>query len=209
MAANSSPTQPGRLIERQVVPPGQGASGKVAKGQILRITDVEGEQVADFCSFSLDDPAEYCDVVYTTFAKRSWKVGEGDVIYTREMRPLWTITRDTAGVHYWGGGFCSRALNRFVGVDQHGCRDTITEQLAAHELSALYVSPSSCFNVFMNFPYGADGRWEILRPVTRPGDHIDLRAEMPVLWAVSVCHFPGACNGDRPTPLQFELFDAR
>ncbi|MGE0520654.1 MAG: DUF1989 domain-containing protein [Candidatus Binatia bacterium] len=207
--AQATPSTPGQLLDRRVIQPGHGGSGIAQKGQTLRITDVEGQQVADFCSFSLADPAEYCDVIYTTFAKRGWKVGEGDVMYTKEMRPLWTITRDTCGVHYWGGGFCSRALNRFVGVDQHGCRDTITEAVAEHGLTPLHVSPSSCFNVFMNFPYGPEGRWEILRPTTTAGDYIDLRAEMPVLWAVSVCHFPGNCNGDQPTPLQFELFDAQ
>jgi uncharacterized protein YcgI (DUF1989 family) len=123
------------------------------------------------------------------------------------MRPLWTIAKDTVGVHYFGGGFCSRPLNEFEGVNQHGCRDTLEEALATHDLSPLYLSPSACFNVFMNFPYGADGKWDILRPTTKPGDHVDLRAEMDALWAVSCCHFPGDCNGDNPTPLKFELFD--
>ncbi|GEM_PF-7047387 len=41
-------SSPGKLIEGKTYPPGAYASGKMKKGQILRIIDVEGEQVADF-----------------------------------------------------------------------------------------------------------------------------------------------------------------
>jgi uncharacterized protein len=200
---------PGTLAHEEVVQPGDGTVGEVKKGQILRIVDLEGQQVADFCSWSLEDPAEYCDMIYSTFLKGSWKLTEGDTLITKRCRPLWTIVNDTCGVHYSGGGFCSRDSNEELDIHQPGCRDTLEEQLAKHGLSPLYLSPSACFNVFMNFPYYPDGRWEILAPATGPGDHIDLRAEMDVLWAVSVCNFPGPppCNGERPTPLKFELYD--
>jgi uncharacterized protein YcgI (DUF1989 family) len=146
-------------------------------------------------------------VIYSTFKARSWKLKEGDELVSMHVDPMWTIVSDDSNLHYSGGGFCSRDLNRLMGVDQHGCRDTLEEQLAKFDLPPTVLNPAACFNVFMNFPYGADGSWEILVPNTSPGSKIDLRAEADILWVVSVCQFPGNCNGDKPTPLKFEVFD--
>lgn len=201
---------PGKLVEEVVVQPGTYGTGKVRKGQIMRIIDVEGEQVADFCSWNLDDPSEYCDMIYSNFGNGTRNLSEGHILYTKDMRPLWTIVKDTVGVHWSGGDFCSRAINEWEGWEgakQHGCRDSLEEALATHNLSPLYLSPMACFNVFMNVPYPPDGSWVIARPTSKAGDHVDLRAEMDALWAVSCCQFPGECNGDKPTPLKFELYD--
>jgi len=204
-----SATIPGELVESRTIEPSNGTSGIVERGQVLRIVDVEGKEVADFCSFNAEDPADYCDMIYSTFDKGSWKLSTGDVIVTKSMQPLWTITADTVGVHYCGGGFCSADLRRSIGETGHGCRDTLEAELAKHDLSPLYLSPSACFNVFMNMQYAPDGSWPVEEPVTKPGDYIDLRAEMDVLWAVSVCYWPGAVNGFNPTPLRFEIYDPR
>lgn len=199
-----------QLVDDQIVEPGTYGIGEVLAGQRLRITDVQGKQVADFTSYSLDDPSNHCDVIYSMLAKWSWKVGEvGDVLYTRSMDPLWTVVEDTSpGIHYSGGSFCSRVFNESIGLDQHGCRDTIEEAMATRGLDPIYVSPAACFNFFMNFPYKPDGTWEILEPESTAGDYVELRAEQDVLWAVSCCHYPGPCNGNRPTPLRFQTYAA-
>jgi uncharacterized protein len=119
-------------LGQETVPPGTGTSGIVERGQILRIVDVEGEQVADFCSFRADDPSEYCDIIYSTFAKSSWKLSTADPLVTKRMRPLWTIAADTVGLHYSGGGFRSTDLPQWAGLSGHGCRDTLEAELARH-----------------------------------------------------------------------------
>jgi uncharacterized protein YcgI (DUF1989 family) len=55
--------------------------------------------------------------------------------------------------------------------------------------------------------YDPDGTWGIRPPDTKPGDHIDLLVEMDMLWAVSICNDPWS-NGEQPTAVQFELYDA-
>lgn len=198
----------GPLLADIVVEPGAWATGEVRRGQLLEIVDLEGEQVADFCSFNLADPTEPCDVIYTRCAKGRWRdISTGDRIYTTKMRPLWTIVDDTCGTHDWGGGFCSRPLNEWAGVPQDGCRETLEAALAARGLDAIVLNPSSCFNVFMNTPYNADGTWGYTRPTSTAGDRVLLRAEMDALWIVSCCHYPGICNGDAPTPLGFRTYD--
>jgi uncharacterized protein len=76
------------LIQSITVEPGQGAHGALEVGQILRIIDVQGQQVFDFSSFHRDDPTEYCDLIYSLFAKEAWKLSVEDKLYTQRMRPL-------------------------------------------------------------------------------------------------------------------------
>lgn len=189
----------------KVIEPGSGMGGRISSGQTLRITDLEGQQVADLVTFSAADPGEYLDVTYTTFALESWRLTKGAVFYTNRMRPIWTMTRDTCGTHYAGGGFCSVELNELFGVDQPGCYETVRDELKGLNVSTEALNPASCFNVFMNFPYSPDGTLRVKEALSNPGDIVELRAEMDLVWAVSVCQMPGPCNGPRPTPMKFEL----
>ena len=185
------------------------ATGTLKKGQTLRIVDVEGKQVADFVSIKPGDPTEYLDCVYTNWLLSRWKWREGDTIFTNHMNPMWTITDDKLGNHYTGGGFCSRdARIRFVNDHQKGCRDVLEDAFADHGIEPHYLQSVSCFNVFMTVDYSLDGAWVIKEPLTKAGDYIDLRAEMDLLWAVSVCFWPAVVNGATPTPLRFETYDA-
>jgi uncharacterized protein len=202
-------SQLGPLVDSRTIEPHNHTSGEVSEGQTLRIVDVAGQQVADFVAIKLGDPTEYLDCVYTNWLLERWKWGEGDTVYTNHMNPLWTITEDTCGTHYSGGGFCSRDAREHYGIDsERGCRDTIEDALAEHGIEPHYLQSVSCFNVFMNVDYSPDGTWVIKEPLTEPGDHIDFRAEMDLLWAVSVCAWPETVNGEQSTPLRFELYDA-
>ena len=107
----SAPESPIGVV---TVQPHRAATGTLKKGQRLRIVDVEGQQVADFISLKLGDPTEYLDCAYTNMLNQRWKWGEGTTIFTNHMNPLWTITDDKIGVHYTGGGFCSRDARRLL-----------------------------------------------------------------------------------------------
>jgi uncharacterized protein len=195
-------------VYEEIVTPGNGTGGRIEKGQILRITDLEGKQVADFCSFMADDPTIHCDVSDSTYKANTWLLTEGHELVNTHLDPMWTIVADDSKIHYSGGGFCSRESNiREFGLDQQGCRDTLEQQLARFDLPPSILNPMSCFNVFMNFPYREDGTHEILVPNTKPGDKIEMRAESDILWVVSVCQYPGNCNGGKPTPLKFEVLN--
>jgi uncharacterized protein len=194
------------LLDTITIEPGQGASGIVQAGQFLRAIDVAGQQVLDFSSFNADDPSEYCDLIYSLFAREAWKLGVGDVLYTKRMRPLWQITADTCGVHEWTGGFCSHDLNRFLGVDCPGCRDVLEAELVKLDLSPLVLSPSSCLNPFMNMIRYPNGDWLTRLPNSRPGDYLELRAEMKVLWIATTCTMQPPVNGLPLSPIRIEIY---
>ncbi len=198
----------GSILEERVLDPGTSDSGVIKHGQTLRIIDIEGQQVADFIAWRIDDPSEYQDVVYSNFANGSWKIGSGGVLVSNHMSKFWTITEDDCEEHYMGGGFCSSDLYTYEGNPPHdGCRDRLQKELAKYDLTPLHLREVSCFNIFMHVAYDSDGTWEIRRPISKAGDHIDLRAEMDLHWAVSICDDPWS-NGDGPTPMRFEFYDA-
>ena len=64
-------SQLGKLIDGWVLQADTTDSRTIKKGQTLRITDLEGQQVADFVAWKQGDPDEYQHVVYTNFALSS------------------------------------------------------------------------------------------------------------------------------------------
>ena len=59
------------------------------------------------------------------------------------------------------------------------------------------------FNVFMNAPIEPDGKMSIHEPISKPGDHVDLRAETDLIVAISNCpQERNPCNAFKPTRLR-------
>lgn len=61
------PTRPDFLVESLTIEPDSGGSGVVKKGQTLRVTDIEGQQVGCFVSVTEEDPMKYTDCIYTNW----------------------------------------------------------------------------------------------------------------------------------------------
>ena len=58
-------------------------------------------------------------------------------------------------------------------------------------------------NFFMYVPVGADGAMDMGPSISKPGDYIDLRAEMDVLAVVSNCpQMNNPVNDYNPTPVR-------
>jgi uncharacterized protein len=187
-----------------VLQPGHGANGTLEAGEHLRIVDVGGQQVFDIAFFLQEDPSEYCDLNYSLFAVERWYLTVGDIIYSKRMRPLLTVVADTCRVHDWIGGYCSQDLNRFLGDDRPGCREVLEGQMQKIDLDPRCLVPSACLNPFMNLPHRADGSWPTLLPVSKPGDYLELRAEVSVVWVGSVCTMPPPVNGLPLSPIRLD-----
>lgn len=199
----------GKMTDSIIVNPHHGASGLLKRGQRLRIVDIEGQQVADFVAVSQGDPTEYQDMVYSNLQNGRYQWQVGDVILSSYCNTMWTITADTTGNHYTGGGACCReALNHAFGKGEYGCRETLQKEFEKHGFDPNLYQQVSCLNVNMTVEYAPSGAWTFREPVSRPGDYLELRAEMDLIWMVSVCNWPEIVNGDKPTPLRFEIYAA-
>ena len=198
----------GRIVQDFVIPARQGRAVEVAKGHILRIHLVADRQVGDCVFFNADDHREVFHV------GQSWALnvmlGTGTAkafrhFYSKPPREnvMLTVVEDTVRNH-WGncGGRCSRRLYELVDKtgDHRSCQENLTEALAPYGLVGDDIV--DVFNVFMNAELRPDGDFAIRPPTAMKGDHIDLRADMNVLAAISACPSDGrATNDGVPKPL--------
>lgn len=202
---------PGPVLQETTLPAREFLALSLTPGQTLRVIDLEGKQVLDLVAFA-PDRHEKLSCLMSNLLNRTWRLTRGHVLYTSRCRPVLTIVEDTVGVHHSGGGFCSEESN-FVRYGVRGtrnCADNLTRALAPHGLTRADLEYDACFNVFMNVPYAPDGSFIIQEPESRPGDYVDLRAELPCLLGLSNCpQDRNPVNGFNPTPLKLVLFGAR
>jgi uncharacterized protein len=190
--------------------PAGGISFEVEEGQRLRLTQPEGEQVADFISFARDDVRELLSMHSSRAVNLSWKLTAPDVLYSNRTRPMWQIEDDLTAENYCGGGYCSEHLNvaRYgaVGVGAPSCQSNLEAAVRGYGMDRWSFNVDTCFNVFMTVAYDADGKWEIRPPKGKPGDHMTLVALMPQIVAISNCPILfNSCNNFRLKPLTLEI----
>ena len=121
---------------------------------------------------------------------------------------LFTVIEDTCGSHDTIGGCCSRESNRVrYGVREGpNCRDNFLRALGRHGLGKKDIVAN--VNFFMRVPIGADGGMAIADGVSKPGDYVDLRAEMDVLAVLSNCpQINNPANAYNPTPVRVIVYE--
>ncbi|HEV8676074.1 MAG TPA: urea amidolyase associated protein UAAP1 [Methylomirabilota bacterium] len=208
MTPPSAETIPGRVVDERTIPPGGHWSGVVRAGQILRIVDLEGRQAVDFLCYNAADPSERYNAADTMKVAGTIVLTAGHRLYSDMGRPLFTLVADTAGGHDTIGGCCSAESNRLrYGVEgTPNCRDNFLRAVAPFGLGKKDVVAN--VNFFMSVPVGADGAMAIAEGRSRPGDYVDLRAEMDALAALSNCpQIYNPASGGRPTPIRLVLYE--
>ncbi|HEV8439945.1 MAG TPA: DUF1989 domain-containing protein [Methylomirabilota bacterium] len=196
-------TVDGKIIEDLIVPPNGHWARVLRTGQVLRIVDLEGRQAVDFLCYNAADPAERYNAADTMKYAGTIFVTTGHGIYSDVGRRLFTIVEDTCGRHDTIGGCCSAESNqvRYGVSDTPSCRANFLRALEPFGLGKKDIVAN--LNWFMNVPVGADGSMGIVEGLSKPGDHVDLRAEMDVLAVISNCpQTRNPCNGFKPTPIR-------
>lgn len=190
----------------EVIPPGGHWSGVVPQGATLRLTDLEGRQAVDFLCYNAKDPSERYSAADTMKISRQIFVGKGTKLYSDMGNVLFTVTGDTCGLHDTIGGCCSRESNfvRYGVKEGPNCRDNFLAGLAEFGLGKKDIVAN--LNFFMYVPITTEGGMAIVDGLSKPGDYIDLRAEMDVLVALSNCpQVNNPANGYNPTPIRVTI----
>ena len=177
----------GRIIEDTVVPARGSWSGRIDEGNILRLIDLEGQQAVDFLCFNAADPSERYSAPNTIKVPCNIYIGQGSVLRSSLARPMMTVLADTCGGHDTIFGCCSHEIDmvRYGQAGPENCRQNFESELAKHGIGAEHIV--SNVNFFMHVPVGPDGEACIVEPIARPGDYVDLRAEMDLLAVLSNC----------------------
>jgi urea carboxylase-associated protein 1 len=206
-AAMTSQTrrEPRDAIYDHVIPARAPWSGIVRKGQVLRIVDVEGQQAVDTLFYAARDFGERYCAQSTLAAQGSAYVGTGTHILSNRGRLMATMLADSVGEHDTSAGACSCEANtvRFGHHTRymHACRENFLVELAKHGMTKRDIV--SNINFFMNVPIRPDGELAIVDGASKPGDFVELKAEMDVLCVISNCpQVNNPCNGWNPTPIQ-------
>lgn len=179
------------LVNEIYVPPMSAKAFTVAKGQTVRIIDLEGKQAGDFVAFKADDISVRFSQARTRVENGRVWITQGHSLWTDGLPPevLFTITRDTAGRHDLVYVPCCRyALKKRFGVSRDGCHENLARALESWGLSAHDIPPP--LNIFFNVSVDSHGLISIREPTSAMGDAIDLRAEMDTIVAVSTCSVP-------------------
>jgi urea carboxylase-associated protein 1 len=193
----------GEIVEDTVVAPGGHWSAIVERGNILRIVDLEGRQAVDFLCYNAADPSERYNAADTMKIGGSIFLGQGTTLYSGLGNALFTIVRDSCGLHDTIGGCCSSESNlvRYGVRDTPNCRDNFLRGLEKFGLGRKDIVAN--VNFFMYVPVTPDGGMAIADGRSKAGDLVDLRAEMDALAVISNCpqvHNPA--NGFNPTPIE-------
>jgi urea carboxylase-associated protein 1 len=191
-------------------PPGEPWTGVLRAGQCLRITDLEGTQAVDTLFYNAGDPSERYSAADTVRSQGGIFLTTGSQLLSSEDRPMLEVIADSCGRHDTVGGACSAESNtcRFGHHTRsmHNCRDNFLVGLARHGLGKRDLVPN--INFFMHVPVTPDGRLDIVDGISRPGDHVDLRACIDVLVVISNCpQLNNPCNGWNPTPIGITTWD--
>jgi urea carboxylase-associated protein 1 len=200
----------GKVFREEIVPPGRPFAVELRKGQVLRLIDLEGQQVADLVCFNLHRLEEKLSTHNTLNLNRQIYPGLGYHLYSDEAGRMMTIVADTCGAHDILAGACSTYTNlvRYGVPNTPNCRDNLAEAVKPWGLKWKDVPYN--MNVFMNCPIGPDGNFSIKPPKSKAGDYIDFRAEMDLLVAFSNCpQLLNACNVFRLKPLKVVIHEYR
>lgn len=192
----------------EIIPPKSGASFIVKKGETIRITDVEGYQVADFVCFRLDDYSEFLSQANTRL-NQSGRISVGGILFSNLNTPMFEIVTDMVGMHDLYYSPCNSYLYEHVFKvgPRNGCFENLAMALERHGIKKEFVP--NPFNVFMHTVIDENYHHSIKLPHSRAGDYIELRALCDSLVAVSSCAEDiTECNNYDCTSIKVEVIAA-
>jgi uncharacterized protein YcgI (DUF1989 family) len=178
------------------IAPQSGVGFRMKRGEVLQVIDPMGEQVSDLFAFASGNPncalssgrsIDYAGKIY---------LSTGDVLWSNDSRPMFTILRDDVGRHDFLLTPCSQRMFEIL-YHHRGHHPSCFENLA-NAFAPFGIGPeriSTTFNIFMRVDVSVDGSVAVRPPLSKPGDTIELRAEMDMVCGLTACSAEGSNNG--------------
>lgn len=193
MPASSHPM----LYEQDLVP-GAHTSLVLRRGLALRLVDLEGGANVSALLFNHEDRLERYNMPDTLKAQHTAYLTAGHVCYSDMGRILVSITGDGCG---WHDTICglSHARDLEARIGRHDFQaqrnamhrnghDSLLVEIGKHGLGRRDLHAP--VNFFSKVSVGDDGALRFASGHSRAGHHVDLRAEMDVLVALSSAPHP-------------------
>ena len=173
----------------EIIEPKTGTAFILKKGQLLKVTDIQGEQVSDFVCFNLNDKREYLSSGRTIDYAETIFLTKGHPFYSNRSKIMFNIKEDTVGRHDFLLTPCSADTFRIIygHTNPHrGCFGNLAAALQPYgiEQDAIPI----CFNIFMHVTVdGHTGKIDVLPPKSKAGDFIVIEAHMDLLIGMTAC----------------------
>ena len=178
------------------------------RGQILRVIDPEGEQVSDVVAFAREDHSERLSSGRSLDYNNTIYLTTGHVLYSNRCNPMFSILEDRVGKHDFLLTPCSSETFEILYEDHEGyhpsCLENLTENL--RRFGILQDDIPTAFNAFMNVDILPSGELRIGPPLSRPGDFVDLRAEMDLTVGITACSAEKS-NNYSLKPIDLEVYE--
>jgi len=168
--------------------PQTGIAFTLERGQMVRIIDVQGEQVSDLTAFNRMDTREWLSSGRSLDYANTIYLTTGHTLYSNRSNPMFTILEDRVGKHDFLYTPCSPATFSILYGHQGehpSCFGNLVENLAPYGITPDEIPTT--FNIFMNVDVLPNGELKLGPPTSQAGDYIDLRAEMDVIVGVTAC----------------------
>ena len=190
---------------RRRIEPRSGVAFELAAGQTLTVIDPMGQQVADLLAFNAADIGEVISSGRTLDYANKIYLTTGDPLYSNRSNVMLDIVEDMVGRHDFLLTPCSKDTFRIIygDTDPHrGCFGNLAAALATYGVTEDMIP--TAFNVFMNVPVDASGSFQVLPPLSRPGDHIKFVARMDLVIGLTACSALQS-NGGSLKPIEWEI----
>ena len=190
------------MTDQLILKAGTGAAIRLRRGQRLTIVNTHGTQVVDCWALSAGDPSEHMSMPHCRNHWYRLTPRPGDLLVTDRRNPILRLVADSSpGIHDTLIPCCDLARYHQLGIKGHHASCAENFATALRSIAIEPVRPPPPLNLFMNVPLKANGALAVAPPDSKPGDRVELEAEIDCVVVLSACpHDIFPVNGADCTP---------
>lgn len=192
----------------QIIKPQTGKAFLLNKGQILTVTDPQGQQVSDMVMLNRHDHSEKISSGKTLDFEESILLTAGNFLWSNRSNKMVKIIEDTNGRNDFLLAPCSKETFEIM-YDHKGyhpsCLENLTKNLEPFGLTQDDIP--TAFNIFMNVQFNEKGKISVLPPTSKPGDFVRFEAMMDLLVCLTACSAEDS-NGGTFKPIHYSISDS-
>lgn len=199
--------KPEDVIWEETLAAGEYASRILKRGTRIRLTNLEGDANASILILNADHPVERLNVADTCKVQWNAYLGKGKLLLSDMGRVMMSMLEDTCGNHDTLCGASNEKQNeKKYGIGANyspfpNARDRFLIALTKHGLGKKDLAPT--INFFKAVKVKDDGSLEFVTNSSKPGEYVELRAEMNVILLVTnTPHVLDARTAYTATPLR-------
>ncbi|UVE18746.1 urea carboxylase-associated family protein [Pseudomonas sp. LS44] len=198
-------------LYEETVPAGGHTSFVLKRGQVLRVTDLEGGANVSLLLLSAEEKSERLNLPDTLKCQHTAKLTEGHCLYSDMGRVLAAITADTCGWHDSFGGVLNAAeveekygAGRYQELRNNYFRNGVDNLLVEMGKWNLNLQDLlMALNLFSKVTVDRDGCFNFEPGNSKAGDYVELYAPMDTLVVLTALQHPLDPNPQyAPKPVQ-------